>query len=530
MPIADSDGNVFESEWEATRNEILKDGTGFLSSGIDSSTEPTARITVTKRKDGQGEIFPADGMETMFPERWDFLNKLGLNADFDKIPEGTGENFIDDRNGARWNQTLSEYQWGNTLPDPVRRIYQSGVADGKWDLNAFKNFWEDQLKGYALYAPNQISKDAGFEDADPGKLDPFEAAAARTKQSVTQRQEGKLTKGMEVLGSMPIEFVKKLKNFTEAAMSMPLGASVQDHPEVADMAASVAFDLMGVGMSTMPLKPGLGLFAGRMSPAAVKAAEKMEKEGFSPISVKEMTGLERGADGFWRREIDDSTSKINWGNFKKDPEFLNDAEGNPIKGVTVAALGDVFEHPQFFEAYPDAKDVMVILDKATDKGGGYFDPRSEMIVLYGKNESPEHLREILVHELQHYIQRTEGFNWGSAAKGEHLPPDMRDKIRGYLIRKYGKDKLQTLKEVLMRQHTRADDWATPNAIAQGIIDEADYRLYRAVAGETEAWNTGRRLNMTAKERRKSLGRETEDTPRSEQIIHTNDQLYLGSPY
>jgi hypothetical protein len=598
MPVGFSTGETYDTEFDYLADRPM----------VDSSTEPTARITVAKREDEQQPIIKSPRADTNIPSavrlfadtvlgnKEDIDESYFTQAELDRLYNIADKQISLGKNSIGYGQYGEKDPWAdgtqaviNALTDPAQSLaFSLGMAnvskDSTGNITVTDRYhWAaskekvDSLKKEGvmaiagkllegaqqngllgslnvignLVAPSGHGRNVkltlkkpqpDFSWVDEGNQpvqaqSAAEASAARTKQSVTQRQEGKLTQGMEVLGSMPIEFVKKLKNFTEAAMSMPLGASVQDHPEVADMAASVAFDLMGVGMSTMPLKPGLGIFAGRMSPSAVKAAEKMEKEGFSPISVKEMTGLERGADGFWRRELDDSASKINWSNFRKEPEFLQDASGKPAKNVTMAELGNVLDHPEFFNAYPDAKDVLVILDKATDKRGGYYDHGSEMIVLYGKDSSPEYLREILMHELQHYIQRTEGFNWGSAAEAKQLPKDMRDKIRGYLIRKYGQEKLTVLKEALIqdmnKQNTLGWDITggmSPQDIASNIISEADYRLYRAVAGETEAWNTQRRLNMTAKERRQSLGRETEDTPRSEQIIHTKDELYLGSQH
>jgi len=90
------------------------------------------------------------------------------------------------------------------------------------------------------------------------------------------------------------------------------------------------------------------------------------------------------------------------------------------------------------------------------------------------NEKSERLESVLYHEVQHQIQRIEGFGRGSNG------------ANGY--------------------------------------DE-----YRRTSGEVESRNVQERLNLTPEERRRSLAEDTEDVPRENQIVRfgSGENAYIG---
>ncbi|NBO22625.1 hypothetical protein EBU94_04700, partial [bacterium] len=53
------------------------------------------------------------------------------------------------------------------------------------------------------------------------------------------------------------------------------------------------------------------------------------------------------------------------------------------------------------------------------------------------------------------------------------------------------------------------------------IDKIPHRFYKSLAGEVEAFNTEKRLNLTPEQRRKTLLQETEDVSREEQTVLFN---------
>jgi hypothetical protein len=70
------------------------------------------------------------------------------------------------------------------------------------------------------------------------------------------------------------------------------------------------------GLVTSGMKPGVGMFGGRMTSDAKRLADKLEAAGMDAGRIKEMTGLERAADGIWRREFSDAGAKLKMENFR----------------------------------------------------------------------------------------------------------------------------------------------------------------------------------------------------------------------
>jgi hypothetical protein len=176
---------------------------------------------------------------------------------------------------------------------------------------------------------------------------------------------------------------------------------------------------MGAGGSLAP-KPAnsLGMFGGRLAKTAnlekLAQAEKFEKAGVDPDSIWKATGWGRGKDGKWRFEIDDSQARMkpdagkaikdNWG----PVDYFE--SGNPIYGEVPKNLEDVFHHPEFFAAYPDARKIKIV-PEYTNLGvsyGGKIGIDPDLVPLKQSN--------VMLHELQHELQNVEGFAKGNSAQ------------------------------------------------------------------------------------------------------------------
>lgn len=136
-----------------------------------------------------------------------------------------------------------------------------------------------------------------------------------------------------------------------------------------------------------------GVFAGTMARnadlKALKVAKSLHAAGVSPENIWNQTGWLKAPDGKWRFEIDDRGARI-----------LNG------KGT----LANVIDHPALFEAYPELRNIPVRED-VYKSAAHYIDaPGSEEIGINPdfKNES------ILLHEIQHAIQKREGFELGGS--------------------------------------------------------------------------------------------------------------------
>ena len=216
-----------------------------------------------------------------------------------------------------------------------------------------------------------------------------------------------------------------------------------------------------------------------------------------------------------------------------------------------------------FTAYPQLRKIKIssgFRRYYIDKGyGGYFDGSQIWISPY-----TEDYKSALIHEIQHAIQYIEGFAKGGSVETAGTIADrlLRDAAAVYKkmyassswqereklvsqtinegvsdevwsrIQELDKDK--GVQEILELQHTFGRKYGNTAPVIDilskptQLDDEAwsnlfprfydPYEAYRSLAGETEARNVSKRMNMTEEERRKSLAEETEDVSREDQEV------------
>ncbi|MCR5563992.1 MAG: hypothetical protein K6F46_11645, partial [Desulfovibrio sp.] len=325
-------------------------------------------------------------------------------------------------------------------------------------------------------------------------------------------------------------------------------------------------------------------------------ARDMEAAGKDAKTIKLATGWERGADGKWRYEIDDSgvtfhpTGDARFLNdhpeYRRYREFerkalldtLTDAEQAEMKNLAGtwagegrrlservrkgnATLENVIDAPELFAAYPKLRTIPVVITKFADDFsdyGGFFrsDINGGRIILNEKyRDDKKKMQSVLLHEIQHAIQREEGFEHGGSPQDfEFVVSEFNDEIkflRNNLeqlekwsgIRDFVSESMQA---VVDGKKKFADHWrdldefkkTNPDYLdnvedikryEKKISDAIDVfkaehgnamtadEMYRHLMGEVEARNTSRRMNMTAAERLESLASETEDVAREDQI-------------
>lgn len=124
--------------------------------------------------------------------------------------------------------------------------------------------------------------------------------------------------------------------------------------------------------------------------------------------IRQKTGWFEGKDNKWRFEIGDEDARI-------------------IKKLRVNGkyyLGDILEHEDLFSMYPKLKRVKVnfvdIKDVAGQFTGGQYSPLTNKIELnnrlFKKDNHLYYIQKILLHEIQHNIQKLENFAKGSSGK------------------------------------------------------------------------------------------------------------------
>lgn len=282
-------------------------------------------------------------------------------------------------------------------------------------------------------------------------------------------------------------------------------------------------------------------------------AKQMEDEKKDAKIIKMATGWEKGVDGKWRYEMPDAKIK----------DTIDVGGGNIVKRFeedmlwTDGKLEDAVDAPKLFEAYPQLKNIKIHTDAVMNDmpSNGEYNPQTKTITIHA--DELKYLNSILNHEIQHVIQREEGFAHGgtpeqverdfNAAKAEwkarsyafELEEKAKEmggeynqsEVEKALIQEY---KDMDMPEFIPDKETRIKGF---NYFARGYADRSmddaikrfrldrfqrtdfdSYQEYRKLAGEVEARNVEKRLGMTDEERRNSLASETEDVNRDEQIV------------
>lgn len=241
----------------------------------------------------------------------------------------------------------------------------------------------------------------------------------------------------------------------------------------------------------------------------LSVAREMEAEKKDAKAIKMATGWERGADGKWRYEVGDVR-------FYDGLQLINSS----VK--TEATLDDLLEDNKdkeaLFASYPSLKNMPVVLEDMGYKGAGEYNYGKGTIRLntYLLTDDDGYFTkpavEILNHEIQHAIQKIEGFARGGS------PAMVRSEIKKQMaevtkqirqLRAEGKE--AEAKELIKKN----------KGLYEPSVSDDDFGSYKSLAGEVESRNVESRMGMSAAERRASLAAETEDVSREGQIFLTS---------
>ena len=290
-------------------------------------------------------------------------------------------------------------------------------------------------------------------------------------------------------------------------------------------------------------------------------AKQMEEAKKDAKAIKMATGWEKGVDGKWRYEMPDAKIK----------DTIDVGGGNIVKRFeedmfwTDGKLEDAVDAPKLFEAYPQLKNIKIHTDAVMNDmpSNGEYNPQTKTITIHA--DELKYLNSILNHEIQHVIQREEGFAHGgtpeqverdfNAAKAEWKARSYAFELEEKAKEMGGEYNQSAVEKALIQEYKDMDmpefipDKETRikgfNYFARGYADRSmddaikrfrldrfqrtdfdSYQEYRKLAGEVEARNVEKRLGMTDEERRNSLASETEDVNRDEQIVmNGNDASY-----
>ena len=154
------------------------------------------------------------------------------------------------------------------------------------------------------------------------------------------------------------------------------------------------------------------------------------------------------------------------------------------------------KHPELEAAYPQQAAELSYKTGPGAASKGYFKKGNATVGPYidAEGKTPEEMRSVAAHELQHFIQNIEGFATG------HDPAHIYKHAAPRALKNLG---------------VKPKD-LTPEMVEKA--KQASYEAYRRHAGETEARNVQKRLDMPSLDRAFTPPVRTEDVPRKNQII------------
>lgn len=179
-------------------------------------------------------------------------------------------------------------------------------------------------------------------------------------------------------------------------------------------ATDAAMKLIGNGLPWAQ-SGSAGIFGGKLAQGAdLKAmaeAQQMANKGVHPDLVVKDTGWHRNpADQQWRFEIPDTKSALNY-----MPEKVGD--------TAKASAQALFHHPDLYKAYPQLGNVDLRVSRmeaipGRQRGGAngeYWPAMGNYAppIIGADAPSMNAARSVILHEMQHGVQKIEGFSPGS---------------------------------------------------------------------------------------------------------------------
>ena len=371
----------------------------------------------------------------------------------------------------------------------------------------------------------------------------------------------------------------------KASLGMFYGEGAYMRPEeIAALAKAKELHAKGVGMEEIRSGTGFHLdpldnkWRGEFSdkPSAMTQVAKAAREATATESTKpnptaddvrpEVKALSEKygmSPSIWRhkdvdRALKDVHEDLRIQGAPREELDLVDAEAQRLwdmkpKTTAETTLGEVLDHPELYEKYPELKSAPMTLSERRDLS--WAEPNLDYINL-GRHREGD--RSVALHEVQHLIQGREGFTRGSnpdeaarllpsnarleqaaRTKQEYdlflldhmetlLPPEVRE---GMGLREMSKI-LNDPEEMVRRaaQSGLPDDKLDKliSLAAQRKIDDAlprtPQQAYEYVGGEAEARNVQARKNMTPEQLRATPLAATADVPMDRRLLPPKSQF------
>lgn len=231
-----------------------------------------------------------------------------------------------------------------------------------------------------------------------------------------------------------------------------------------------------------------GVSAKTVNKEALQEAMSLDRKGLTTEEIWRKTGFYKGLEGKWRFELPSEKAK-----FQIGLEALDNAGELAFRmkseNTYYDDLGKILDFKELFDAYPDLKNVQVIFKNIGERTLGtvltHPDNRTEIIINpFAIANSTENIMNVLLHEVQHIIQRKEGFNPGSN------PQSRLSSAFDFLADRY----------IQAESKGNRDEMNRLSLIYQGLLSDEKKTggaLYRRTPGEVEARIVELRREWTA---------------------------------
>lgn len=240
----------------------------------------------------------------------------------------------------------------------------------------------------------------------------------------------------------------------------------------------------------------------------LKIAKQLDAEGeYTDEVIWQYTGWVKGKDNKWRFEIPDDTKLFD---MKPLEKINNITLANSFDETNSISLDKIYKNEELYEAYPQLRDVLVLKEKiyplekrASMREGTDNGKKVKTIVLNDNLDfNEEYMKASMLHEIQHLIQRIEGFAGGGNLNSRQeilnqLYDEIPNEIKAYrnsywksrmeseTLKQEGKSELEALKNADLEKFEKAKlYWKLDN--------EDDMYVYLNLGGEQEARETANR--------------------------------------
>ncbi|UVM84268.1 MAG: large polyvalent protein associated domain 23 protein [Bacteriophage sp.] len=241
----------------------------------------------------------------------------------------------------------------------------------------------------------------------------------------------------------------------------------------------------------------------------LKIAKQLDAEGeYTDEVIWQYTGWVKGKDNKWRFEIPDDTKLFD---MKPLEKINNITLANSFNETNSISLDKIYKNEELYEAYPQLRDVLVLKEKsksiehqASARDVDINGKKLSVIVINDRlNVDTDKMKINIVHEIQHLIQKIEGFAGGGNLNSkqeilDQLYDEVLKEIKAYNsafwkskaqsenLRKEGTSELEALKNADLEKFEKAKLYWDLQKID-------DIEVYMNLGGEQEARETANRV-------------------------------------